>query len=411
MWRNWVPVVNPAQGEEDDNYESPEEELDPGNLVSPNRPHQSPSASPRALLRPDPPPVEEVLAGVQQQLRNLPNRQQRADNRNAHRQAIEAAAIAAAAMPAPVVNFEDENGVDDDGSMKDACSRVDKLNWDMNDLKFVFSTFEIRVKAAGVKKQYTKFQVLCNILPVQIQNEVKSMLIKQETEFPQNNAYKLLKTQILRIFGPKANAAIDRALTRVLVDKPSSLARALVNDICKKELDCTCCPSVVLALWQRQLSSAVRAGIAHCTFNKQNFEQIVQLADDIHASQPGVAARQVAAVSLDETQPAIPYGVPEVAAVSRGGRGGRGGRGRGRGNRGNRGGGQSGGGGQSNGGNQSGGNSQSNQPKHKGTKHPDLPEGEWRGCSMHFRFGRQAHFCNEPGTCPWKNVFTPKPEK
>ena len=249
---------------------------------------------------------------------------------------------------------------------------------------------------------------------MEIQNEVKSMLIKQETEFTDNNAYKLLKTKILRIFGPKANAAVDRALTRVLVDKPSSLARALVNDICKKELDCTCCPSVVLALWQRQLSSAVRTGIAHCTFNKANFDQIVQLADDIHSSQPASMTRQVAAVSLDETQPAISYPVPEVAALARGGRGGRGGRGRGRGNRGNRGGGQSGGGAQSGGqsGNgQSGGGASGNQPKHKGTKHPDLPDGEWRGCSMHFRFGRQAHFCNEPGTCPWRNVFTPRPAK
>ena len=69
MWRNWnigLPV-NQVPSDDESNYESPVDE-DPSNLVSPNRPHQSPSASPRALLRPDPPPVEEVLQGVQQQL-------------------------------------------------------------------------------------------------------------------------------------------------------------------------------------------------------------------------------------------------------------------------------------------------------------------------------------------------------
>ena len=94
MWRNWNPLNPPinqvSSGEEGESYESPEED-DPNALVSPNRPRQSPSASPRALLRPDPPPVEEVLQEVGQQLRNLPNRQQRADNRNAVRRAAEVA--------------------------------------------------------------------------------------------------------------------------------------------------------------------------------------------------------------------------------------------------------------------------------------------------------------------------------
>ena len=105
MWRNWNPLnppINPEQSsEEENNYESAGEN-DPDNLVSPNRPHQSPSASPRALLRPDPPRVEDVLSEVQQQLRNLPpNRQQRADNRNAVRQAQqEAEAVAEAAAAA-----------------------------------------------------------------------------------------------------------------------------------------------------------------------------------------------------------------------------------------------------------------------------------------------------------------------
>ena len=41
-------------------------------LTSPRRPHQSPSISPRALLQPDPPPVDQVLEEAQQHLQNLP---------------------------------------------------------------------------------------------------------------------------------------------------------------------------------------------------------------------------------------------------------------------------------------------------------------------------------------------------
>ena len=190
---------------------------------------------------------------------------------------------------------------------------------------------------------------------------------------------------------------MERALSRVLVDTPSHLARDLVNDLCKSQLvNCQCCPAIVACLWKRQLSGQVRAGIAHCTFDAQNFNATVQLADDIHASAFPQGASSVAAVSLDETQPAIPYAsVPEVAAVRGQSRGGRG-RGRGPRNRGNRGG--RGGGG-------------SSQPKHSGTKHPDLPSGDWKGCGMHFKHGRSAYFCSEPSTCPWKDVFIAKPAK
>ena len=59
MWRNFLNPSNNISDEED--YQSTEEE-DPNNLVSPRRPHQSPTASPRALLQPDPPPLEEVVA-------------------------------------------------------------------------------------------------------------------------------------------------------------------------------------------------------------------------------------------------------------------------------------------------------------------------------------------------------------
>ena len=237
-------------------------------------------------------------------------------------------------------------------------------------------------------------EVLASVIPKKVQDEVKSFLIRQEDSFPNRNAYKLLKTEILRIFGPKPEEAINRALSRVASGPPSQLARQLVRDICKKELvGCTCCPAIVLALWKRQLSGAVRAGIAHCSFDSTTFNAVCDLADKIHStSMPAGANMSVAAVSLDETQPAIPYAaVPEVAAI--GGRGRGNGRG-GRGGRGNRGGGR-------------GGNNSQSKPK----KHPDLPPGEWTGCSNHRKHGKGAYFCSDPTSCPWKDIFAPKPSK
>ena len=426
MWRNWNPLNPPINDQSSDDYESPPENNPGANeLVSPSRPHQSASASPRALLRPDPPPVEEVLGQVNQRLRNLPTREQRVANRNAHREAQEAAeqaaaAARAAAMPPAVVNFEDENGADDASALQNACRNLERFTWDQNDIKFTFQKLEIKMSAVGVKKQYTKFQVLATVIPKLVEDEVKSMLTKQEAEFPENNAYKKLKQRILKIFGPKPEDSISRALNRVLTGLPSQLARALVNDICKHEFDCQCCPDMVLTLWKRQLPGNVRAGIAHCVFNKDTFDEVTELADKIYTSNrpnatiaaitSGSGSQQsrgtnnfVSTSPLDETQPGLDYPVPEVNAVSRGGRGGRGWRGgRGRGN---------GRGGQNQPQTQNQNQTQSTGPKHKGTKHPDLPAGEWKGCRMHFRHGRGAYFCAEPTTCPWKNVYAPKPQQ
>ena len=329
---------------------------------------------------------------------------------NYHQVAADAAA--AAAMPNPaVVNFEDENGVDDAGALREASRAVEKLEFDQKDLSFFFNQLEIKMGIAGVKQNYTKFQVLSNILPKHIQDQVKSILRKKATDFPNNDGYKILKNKIIQIFGPRPEAAMERALSLTLTSTPSALARELVELLCKHELNCDCCPDIIVALWKRLLPSQVRANIAGMPFTRDNFESIIKKADDVFSSNvtSQISAVSIAAVSsgttnLDETQPAIPYPDPEVAAIGRGGRGGRGRGFRGRGNRG--------------GGRGSNSNSNSNRSsapsggsssRHKGTKHPDLPNGDVdKFCFMHFRWGRSAHFCQEPGSCPWKNVFTPK---
>ena len=304
-----------------------------------------------------------------------------------------------AIMPPAVVDFEVENGDDTAGAMDQASRYLHSLAWSYDDLAFYFTQAEVKMASAGVKKQFTKFQILTMVIPTKIQNQVKPLLRMKESDFTNNDSYKRLKDEILRIFGPRPEAAVERALNRVLTSTPGALARKITDDICEHNLTGCCCPKIVRAIWQRHLPSNVKAGIAHSKFNKDTFNTVLQLADDIFettggASQiPSVAAVQQA--SLDETQPAIPYATAEVAATNFRGRG-RGARGRGRG----RGRGQ-----------QAGQASSGDKPRFRGPKHPDLPSGDWSGCQMHHRWGRGAFFCSEPLTCPWKNVIQPKPTK
>ena len=125
-----------------------------------------------------------------------------------------------------MVDFEDENGVDDARALQEACRNLDRFEWDQNDLAFTFNQIETQMMAVGVKKQFTKLRVLTTILPKKIVEEVKPILRKKESEFANNDAYKELKTEIFRIFGPRPMAAIDRALGRVMTDRPSTLARS-----------------------------------------------------------------------------------------------------------------------------------------------------------------------------------------
>ena len=85
-------------------------------------------------------------------------------------------------MPNPVP-FESANGVDDAGALKDALRSLDRLEWDDNDVKFFFQQAEIKMDASGVKKQYTKFQVLSSIIPKKVQDEVKSFVFLKKWGF------------------------------------------------------------------------------------------------------------------------------------------------------------------------------------------------------------------------------------
>merc|ERR1712015_432199 len=95
------------------------------------------------------------------------------------------------------VNFEDEDGNDGDNDMREACQSLAKFNWDASDLLFTFNQMEVKMATAAVKKNWTKFQVLTTIIPKNVQDQVKPLLRKQATDFPNKDSYKQLKTRIL----------------------------------------------------------------------------------------------------------------------------------------------------------------------------------------------------------------------
>ena len=335
-----------------------------------------------------------------------------------------------------MVMFEDENGTDSDKAMENASRNLANFAWDETDLDFYFSQIEARMAAVGVKKQFTKFQVLSMILPPKVVQSVKKILRKKEADFTgdhANRSYKQLKKELMRIYGPRLEAGVERALTRTLTSTPSELARNLMDDICQHEMDCACCPAVILALWKKHLPVQVRAAIAGQTFDNETFDAVCELADQVFETcRP--AGVSIAAASLDETQPAIPYAtaaingdqpvfsvngqnipVQQVVAALGGFRGGRGrgsrggyrgsGNSRGNQNNSNRGGRGNGGGGQSGG--QSQGQGQGQGRGRRGPRHPDQPPHE--ACSMHWKHGKSSYFCSDPHVCPWVNKTIPRP--
>ena len=338
-------------------------------------------------------------------------------------------------MPDDVaVNFDVATANEEaDAALDNAIRAMDKLEFDSNDLKFFFIQAELKMKRAQVKKQYTKFLALSAILPKGVSDEVKHLLVKQETDLG-NTPYKKLKNEIFKIFGPPPNADFERAMSRVLTGKPSQLAKQLINDLCDHELTGCCCHKFIFGLWYRQLPTSVREGISHLVFSGDTYEQVLSHADNIFgAGKHGsgqIAA--LAAVSPQGSGQSVSQGSVQgspgqgdmafhqywpdpatVAAVSfnrgrgqggRGGRGGRGGQGQGqgRGGRGGRGGQQ----GQAQGG---GGQTPSQtqaHPRHRGTRHPDGPP--IQACKQHWIHGKSAFHCLEPGTCPWRDFFVPR---
>ena len=418
MWRNWNPLnppINEQSSEDENNYESPPE--NDHELVSPNRPHQSPSASPRALLRPDPPTVPEVLANVNQRLRNLPSREERVANRNAVRRAQEAAEAAAAAAAVVVdevagnepevamVNYDAEDKAD--GEKAQEAARHVKVEFNGNDIHFWFSELEGEMMMAGVNRQWLKKTILQRNLPVKVKEDVKSLLSLPQDQAG-NSIYLTIKKELLRIYAPKPQDNYLKALSRTMTALPSQLGKQIIDDICRKspKLEGCCCAQAALAIWSNALPVNIRAHISSLEFTKDTYKEIFETADKVYQSsrQINVAAISLnAAASADETLPAFdPQNQPtaEVAALAanRGGRNqGRGGQNASSGTR---------GGGRNNRGGGRGGRGGGARPRVRHASNP--PES---CCDRHYVHGADAWYCLKPQTCPWKDKCVEKPSK
>ena len=425
-----LPEINYNEDSSEEDLELPDNAFD-SPLQSPVRPVNTRAGSPVELSVPTlNDNVDEDLNQVQQTLRNLGHtplfRKGQPEDNAEDTIAGNIIGQADRELQEPpeqdiMALFEDVNEADDDKALSSALSLIKGFEWQPTKISFYFNQLETKMTTAGVKKNWTKFQVLTTILPTSVQDELISTLQKSETDFPNNDAYKVLKHKILKIFGQSEETRFERALQRTLTGKPSQLARVLVNDICDHELDGCCCRRAVATLWKQKIPLAVRQSVAHFDFNKDNFDTILSVADSVfQSSQPsGVTVAAVSvqppswktAGSEQELQnqafiadPNDPIQVATqniLAAVQRGGftrrNGGRsrGGRGRGQGRgRGGRGSGNSGGSGTS-------GGRWSNLQRH-----PDNPPSSV--CKKHYLFGKSAHWCEEPASCPWKDYFVPK---
>ena len=299
---------------------------------------------------------------------------------------------------AVVVEYDKANT--EDGDKAQDLGRHVKVEFSATDIRFWFGELEGEMLLAGIGKQWLKKTVLQRNLPTKQKEDVKALLTLTQTQAGED-IYFRLKNELIRIYAPKPKDSYCKALTRTMVGLPSQLGNQLVDDICKKPIklqDC-CCPSAVEALWHLQLPVNIRAHVSNMEFSHTTFKEVFEAADRVFLSskQVSVAAMQVAAVNLDETQAAFnPENQPQVAAIAakNQGRNQQSNRGRNKPNRGR--GGRNG---------QSQANSQS-QTKPRGPRHSSSPPEAC--CDRHYRHGADAWYCVAPLTCPWVNKCAPR---
>ena len=284
-------------------------------------------------------------------------------------------AAAAAIMP---VNYDQQNLEDDDGAIQN--SRDVKLPFNKHDIKLWFSLVESKMQFAGIKKQWSKRQILIQLIPPEFHSDFRQYLQLQETEAGADSYFRL-KTAIIKQFGPKQASNFDKAIARVMTGTPSQLGRQILHDICPaaSPLQNCHCANVVLGIWRRSLPQVVRNQIADMDFTAATFNAVFDKADSVWEAN---SASSTVVAALEKTKDQ-----QQVAAVTSN---------RGGGNRGNRGGSGSGRGGRGGG-----------RGRGRGPRHADQPP--FKSCDLHWRFGKGAWNCGDRHKCPWRDFESPKP--
>ena len=66
-----------------------------------------------------------------------------------------------------------------DNCLENGIRALKGYEFDELDLRFYFQQCELRMQEAGIKKNYTKFQVLVAILPKRVIDQIKPLLRKK----------------------------------------------------------------------------------------------------------------------------------------------------------------------------------------------------------------------------------------
>ena len=232
---------------------------------------------------------------------------------------------------------------------------------------------------AGLKKQWSKRQVLVQLIPPEFHSDFRQYLQMQETEAGAASYYDL-KQAIIKQFGSKQADNFDQAIALVLTSTPSHLGRQILHKICPKvkPLEGCCCADTVLGIWRQSLPSVVRNAVADMPFTSTTYQQVFDKADSVYSSN---AASTPVVAALSRSSPA------EVSASSssRGHRQGARGRGGGRG----------------------GGASRGGRGGGRGPRHEDNPPSS--ACNLHWKFGKKSWTCADRHNCPWRDIESPRP--
>ena len=404
MWNNYWGGASgsgrPSRNLPKKNYKEESSESDDSPLTSPSRPPVSRAGSPPELAIPQlNDNVDEELIQVRNTLRNI-GHTPLFRSEDIKKEEVVEGIIVGQPVGVSVANMPDNPRYDqatgdDDGDVYKKLSTL-KTPFNKSDAKFWFANFERSIKHFGVKSQITKKEALIKQLTQEAIDECKNLIALEEDEAG-DTPYFDLKTELLSLFGPRPEDSYAKAASRVLVGKPSALAKQIINDVCEcpKPLQSKCCAKICYGMWIKNLPTYLRAHISGMPFNINTYKDVMTKADECWLSHkqetPTVAAikaENAAALadSNDLENPAVAAikaargGANARGRGQRGGRGGQGGRGA-RGGRGGRGG------------------------RQLGPRHPQAVEGS---CYVHHQYGPEAWSCADRHNCPMRDIFIPR---
>ena len=320
------------------------------------------------------------------------------------------------AKPVELANFPDDD---------EAWKKEIKVKFNQHDVVYWFNTIESDMKKFGINTQWSKKSAIVGLLPEEVVEELMPLLRLTETEAG-DNIYKLVKDEIVSLYGPRDEDAFQKAMSLRLTGKPSALGKKLIHIWCPgpKPFQNCHCAKVVWGFWHSQLTIPIKSALAGQKFNANTYQAIFKQADEVFLANGGAAAAPAVVSAVSQQPSSEDSQSAQVSAVGGRGRGqnrggfqprGRG-RGNGRGNGGNRGNRNSSGTQQSNTYNNNSQNQNQSQtrpnnstnpkPHQRGPRHPDGPPDS--ACSRHWAEGRGATYCSDPLVCEWVKIITPR---